>query len=157
VQSPRTGQFILYNWLALAQQVHKLLHENAVWANIISSQRNGCRENLLHWPMLCIFYPLLMHSDGPTITCNQLCAKPSDGPMSFYMIGSNWPSERMSCHKKMLYWPTLFQASRMAAEKTCRIGPCYKCSPSCRRTQTGPQQPVISHARSPQAGQFYSI
>jgi len=42
-QALRWANFILYNWLELAQQAHELLHENAVLAYIISSQQNGFR------------------------------------------------------------------------------------------------------------------
>jgi len=41
----------------------------------------------------------------------------------FYIIGSHGPSERTSCRTKMPCGPPLFQASRVAAEKTSRIGP----------------------------------
>ena len=44
------ANFILYNWLELVQQAHELPHENAVLAHIISSQQNGCQENMSNWP-----------------------------------------------------------------------------------------------------------
>jgi len=38
MQALGQANFILYNWLALAHQVHnELPRENAVWAHIISS------------------------------------------------------------------------------------------------------------------------
>ena len=43
VQAFGWANFILYNWLELAQQAHELPHENAVSAHIISSQQNGCQ------------------------------------------------------------------------------------------------------------------
>jgi len=54
----------------------------------------------------------------------------------------------MSCHVKMLYGPTLFQASRMAAKQTSCIGPCYECSAPCQHTRTGPQQPVSNRVQA---------
>jgi len=48
----------------------------------------------------------------------------------------------------MLYGPTLFQASKMAAKQTSCIGPCYECSAPCRHTRTGPQQPVSNRMQA---------
>jgi len=55
----------------------------------------------------------LAHSNLQAIMC-----KPSDGPILFWLIGSNWPIKCiMRSNTRLPYGPTLFEASRMAADQ----------------------------------------
>ena len=85
----------------------------------------------------------------PTGSLQVTECKPLVGPILFYKTGSHWPIKHIvHCRMKMLYGPTLFQCRRMAAKRTSRIGPCYKCSSPCRYTRTGPWQPESNQVQA---------
>jgi len=54
----------------------------------------------------------LAHSNLQAIMC-----KPLDGPILFWLIGSNWPIKCIiRSNTRLPYGPTLFDASRIAAD-----------------------------------------
>jgi len=53
----------------------------------------------------------------------------------------------MRLNTRLLYGPTLFEASTTAAEHTSQIGPWYEFAVPCQCARAGPWQPVSNFAQ----------